>query len=411
MPIQLGLIRSPRTVVFAEGARHSVGSHASAFGTRALLITDRRFATTTECAEITASLRDAGVEVTIFDETAPEIPSGQVARAVAVAASVSPDMLVAVGGGSCIDLAKVTATVVAHGGSVLDYVGEHRIPGPGLPVIALPTTAGTGSEVTAVAVVLDEERQVKTGLSSPHLIPEVAIVDPELTYTCPPGLTAAVGADALAHLVESFCAIQRPATAELAQERVFIGKNELTDLYSRRGVELLRRSLRTAVVDPSDRQARRDVALASLYGGYALSNAGTAGAHALQYPIGAATHTPHGVGVGLLLPHVLRFIRDAAIEPLAELGEIFGAAADATAEERADHAIAAIAELLEAIDIPRDLRSIGVEHDDLDRIAAASLASRRLIENSPRPIDEHGARTILDAAYATPVAALKEQDA
>lgn len=395
-----GVIRSPRTVLFAEGSRHSVGSLGATLGTRALLVTDARFSITREFEEIVDSLQSAGVTVAIFDDTAPEIPVGLIGRAVEVAEAVKPQFLVAVGGGSCMDLAKVTATVLAHGGSVLDYAGEHRIPGPTLPVVALPTTAGTGSEVTAVAVVLDEASGVKTGLSSPHLVPEIAIVDPELTYTCPPALSAAVGADALAHLVESFCAIRRPFTPSLLSERVFVGKNDLTDMYARQGVELLRRSLRKVVNDPTDVDARRDVALASLFGGYALSNAGTAGAHALQYPIGALTHTPHGVGVGLLLPHVLRFIRDEAVEPLAELGRIFGARPEDSLIDQADHAIAEITSLLSDIGIPQSLQEIGVTPDDLDNIARAALASRRLIENSPRLIDETAARGILDAAYS-----------
>lgn len=393
-----GAIRGPKVVVFAEGARHSVGNHAAAIGPRAFVVTDARFAQTIEFMEILASLHDAGVQTEQFTDTAPEIPSDQVDEVAQAAKVFEPDVLIGVGGGSCIDLAKVTSVVVAHGGQVSDYWGENRVPGATLPVIAMPTTAGTGSEVTPVAVVTDTARGVKAGVSSPEIIPHIAIIDPELSYTCPAKLTASVGADALAHLVESFTAASRPYTATLLTERVFVGKSELTDLYAREGIRLLAAHLEAACSNGNNTEARRAMSLAATFGGYALGTAGTAAAHAMQYPIGARTHTPHGVGVGILLPYVMEFNRCAAREPLAEIGELFGATTGGSVDERIDHGIASVRGLLGRIGIPATLREIGMNEADLNEAAEAAMGSKRLVENNPRNLDAQAILTIFKAA-------------
>lgn len=166
------------------------------------------------------------------------------------------------------------------------------MPGPVLPVIAVPTTAGTGSEATPVAVISDPDRTLKVGISSPHLLPRVAICDPDLTLTCPPALTAIAGADALTHAIEAFTAGRRAPSPELAQRHVFIGKSALTDHFALLAIRLLGRSLERACHDGADEEARADVMLAAL-----------AAAHAIQYPVGALTHTAHGLGVATLLPY------------------------------------------------------------------------------------------------------------
>lgn len=177
------------------------------------------------------------------------------------------------------------------------------MPGPVLPVIAVPTTAGTGSEATPVAVISDPDRTLKVGISSPHLLPRVAICDPDLTLTCPPALTAIAGADALTHAIEAFTAGRRAPSPELAQRHVFIGKSALTDHFALLAIRLLGRSLERACHDGADEEARADVMLAALAAGCAFGTAGTAAAHAIQYPVGALTHTAHGLGVATLLPY------------------------------------------------------------------------------------------------------------
>jgi len=299
------------------------------------------------------------------------------------------------------DMAKVVSVLLTHGGQPSDYYGEFAVPGPVKPVIALPTTAGTGSEATAIAVVSDPGLGMKMGISSPHIIPFASVCDPELTYSCPPSLTAATGADTFVHLVESFTAITREPTRTLANERVFVGKNVLTDSLALDGIRLVGRSLATAYKDPGNVEARGDMMLAALYGGIVLSNAGTAAAHAIQYPVGALTHTPHGVGVGLLLPYVVRHNFSAIVPQLGQIAEALGRDTKGMdARSAAAAGVEAIDEVIAAIELPSTLEELGVKESDLDRIATLSLNSKRLIDNNPVPLDLDAVSSIVQAAFS-----------
>src|SRR5918994_135074 len=246
----LGVLRGPRQVLFGAGQRHALGTVVSALGSRALVCTDARFGATPEFAHLVRLLEDSGVQVTSYTEVEPDVPVHQVVRCAELAAAAAPDVVVGMGGGSCLDLAKAVAVLLTHGGTPADYYGELRVPGPIVPVVALPTTAGTGSEVTPVAVLTDPERVSKVGISSPHIIPHTAVCDPELTLGCPPALTASAGADALSHVVEAYTAVRHPVTSALATERVFVGKNELTDTFALLGVRLISGSLHRAWSHP-----------------------------------------------------------------------------------------------------------------------------------------------------------------
>ncbi|MEV0210891.1 iron-containing alcohol dehydrogenase [Streptomyces sp. NPDC050788] len=363
------------------------------------MCTDERMAAGAEFGQMRASLTDAGARVTVWAHTEPELPVAGILRCAEQSGSTTVDAVLGLGGGSCLDMAKVVALLLAHGGQPSDYYGENRVPGPTVPVIAVPTTAGTGSEATPVAVLADPDREMKVGISSPHLIPHLAVVDPELTYTCPPALTAAAGIDAVVHLVESFTAVRRDPGPALAGERVFTGKNALTDATALQGISLMARSLPVAYHNPENAQARQDVMLAALYGGISLGTAGTAAAHALQYPIGALTHTPHGMGTGCLLPYVMRFNLPARAEEFAQLAAAMGVTASGSAADRARAGIAAIDALVKAVDVPSTLRELGVQRADLPAIAQHSLASVRLVENNPRTLDEQAALAIATAAF------------
>jgi alcohol dehydrogenase len=311
----------------------------------------------------------------------------------------APDVVIGVGGGSCLDLANVVALMLTHAGAVQDYYGEFRIPGPVLPLVAMPTTAGTGSEVTPVAVLSDPERTLKVGIASPHLIPHTAICDPELTYSCPPRLTAIAGSDALTHAIEAFAAIRRPATPELVRQRVFIGKNAFSDQQALRAMSLIGTSLRRVVEDGSDHVARDQQMLGALAAGSAFGTAGTAAAHALQYPVGAATHTPHGVGVALLLPY----------PEFARIAEALGVATAETDEERlADCAIDAVATLFAAVGIPRTLADLGLSRDKESWVAEQALSAARLVTNNPRPLDVESMHRIVHAAWSGERATLRD---
>lgn len=404
----LGVLRGPRQVLFGAGQRHALGTVTAGLGSRALVCTDARFGATPEFADLVRSLENAGVQVTVFAEVLPDVPVHQVSECVELAARVGPDVVVGMGGGSCLDLAKAVAVVLTHGGQASDYYGELRVPGPVLPVVALPTTAGTGSEVTPVAVLTDPERVSKVGISSPHLIPHTAVCDPELTLGCPPGLTASAGADALSHVIEAFTAVRRPVTAELTTERVFVGKNELTDSYALLGVRLIASSLQRAWSTPGDTAAREAMMLGATAGGFALGTAGTAAAHAIQYPVGAVTHTPHGMGVGALLPYVMEFNRPARVPELAAVAVAMGASPDTSPEDLADEAIDRVAALLSSVGVPSTLAELGLPPDRLRWTAEQALGAARLVANNPRPLDVDTLEHIVRAAHSGDRAALRE---
>ncbi|WP_298992723.1 iron-containing alcohol dehydrogenase [uncultured Pseudokineococcus sp.] len=393
-----GLLRGPREVLFGAGTRASVPAATARLGRRALVVTDPRLGADRATGQLVDGLRAAGLAVAVHDRAAPELPVEDGAALAEEARRHGADVLVGFGGGSCMDLAKVVAVLLAHGGTPQDYYGEDRVPGPVAPVVAVPTTAGTGSEVTPVAVVTDAERATKVGISSRHLVPHTAVVDPELAITCPPSVTAAAGADALAHCVEAFTAVRRRVD-ELDGARVFVGRGVLTDHWALLGVRHVARHLRRCVEVPDDLEARSGMALAALAGGMAFGTAGTAGAHAVQYPVGALTRTPHGTGVGLLLPYVMAFVAPVVGDRLREVAEALGVPeAQRTGPDAGS--VRAVADLVAAIGIPRTLAELGVGADDLPALAAASMSARRLVENSPRELDEAAALRLLRAAHA-----------
>lgn len=404
----LGVLRGPHQVLFGSGQRHALGTVTAALGSRALVVTDARFGATREFADLVAQLEAAGVRVTSFTEVLPDVPVHQVGQCAELAARADPDVVVGMGGGSCLDLAKAVALLLTHGGQPSDYYGEFRVPGPVIPIVALPTTAGTGSEVTPVAVLTDPDRISKVGISSPYLIPHTAICDPELTVGCPPALTASAGADALSHVVEAFTAIRHPVHAELATDRVFVGKNELTDTYAVLGIRLIAGSLHRAWSSPSDLQAREAMMLGATAGGFALGTAGTAAAHALQYPVGALTHTPHGIGVGALLPYVMEFNRPTRVPELAAVAVAMGVPADASPDDLADEAIDRVADLLQSVGIPTTLAELGLPYDKIRWTAEQAMGAARLVGNNPRPLDADALEHILLAAHSGDRGALRE---
>lgn len=398
-------LRAPREIIFGAGQRSALSWVGNRLGTRAFICVDPYFASNPDFTELVALVEANGIATAVFSDVVPELPVDSVLAAVEAARAHGADFFIAVGGGSCIDLAKVAACMLAHGGEIEDYYGEFRVPGPISPLIAIPTTAGTGSEVTPVAVITDPRRATKVGISSPHLIPTVAICDPELTLTCPPGVTASAGADALSHCIESYTAIRRENEPDLSGDRVFVGRGELTDSFALAGISSIAAGLKRAHETPGDLEARSLVMYGSLMGGLAFGTAGTAAAHALQYPIGAVTHTPHGIGVGMLLPYVMEYNRSERTPELAEIGRRFGATGDE--ESAAAAAPQLVQDFLSSVGIPSTLDAIGFPADQVDWAAEQGLRAVRLSENNPRRLDE-GAAAILRAAQTGRIDAVHE---
>lgn len=395
-----GLSRQPKAIHFGPDQRMTLPGLISQMGRRALFCTDERMASSEVFADLVRLTEAAGIEVSVYGRTEAELPRSNVEELLEQVPQGSVDVVVGIGGGSCLDMAKVAAVMLAHGGDVSDYYGEFRVPGPVTPLITVPTTGGTGAEITSIAVVYDPDLKMKVGVASPYLEAHAAVVDPVLTLTCPPSLTAATGADALSHLVEAFTArVKDPTPAEI-EAHLYVGKNRLTDAHCRAGLALIGRSLPRVMAQPGDLEARSDQMLASLYAGMAINTTGTAGMHALQSPIGALTHTPHGFGVGALMPYVMRFNLPARIAEFAELAQLLGAdVSGGSSEEAARAGIVRVEEILAVAGIPADLRALGLDRADIPAVAEQAMQATRLTANNPRELTVESCAFILEKAY------------
>jgi alcohol dehydrogenase class IV len=370
---------------------------------RAFIVTDAILVKTGLLAQTTEPLTAAGVTFQHFDKITPE-PGVEVVRAcVAAARSFNPDVIIGLGGGSNMDTAKLASMILAHGKDPLDYTGDCRVPGPVKPLICIPTTAGTGSEVSAAAVFGDTANHIKVSCLSPFLRPAFAIVDPLFTVSCPPKVTADSGIDALTHAIEGFCAVNNDDFPLPSGEKtVYQGKNPMADLMAREAITLVGKFLKRAVKDGNDLEARDGMALAATLGGLAFSNAGVALVHAMEYPVGGAVHVSHGAGNGLLLPFVMRFNLPKRVELTSQIGWLLGRQMGMT-ESPADSAEAtlkAIEQLRADIGIPLRLRDIGVKEEMLPGFAAKAFAIKRLMRVNPRmPQSEDEILSIYRAAF------------
>jgi len=345
-------------------------------------------------------LKAAGVAVTDFDGGQAEAPLAAVKACENAARAAKLDAIVALGGGSNMDIAKMTAVLLTHGGTIQDYLGDDRIPGPILPVICIPTTAGTGSEVSGAAAFTDTDNKVKVGCLSNYLRPRVAVVDPLLTVSCPPKVTADSGIDALTRAIEAFTAVNNEDFPLPAGERsVYQGRNPMGDLCAERAIKLCGQFLPRAAKNGKDLEAREGMALAAMLAGLAFSNVGVALVHAMEYPVGGATGCSHGAGNGLLLPHVMRFhlpLRTAEFAKVAEwLGEDVSGLNENDAAERA---VTAVEKLLVDIGIPRKLREFGVTAEQLPSFAEKAVAIKRILRVNPRPVTAADCEAIYRAA-------------
>jgi alcohol dehydrogenase class IV len=395
--------QSAGNLIFGRDAVAQLPAVAADMGARRVfVIADAILEKAGVVAKVADPLKAGGVQLAFFHIDRPE-PSVEIVRsATAAARDFQPDAILGLGGGSNMDAAKLVALVLAHGKDATDYTGDCRVPGPVVPLICVPTTAGTGSEVSAAAVFTDTEKKMKVSCLSPYLRPAVAVVDPLLTLSCPPKVTADSGIDALTHAIEAFTAVDNDAFPLPSGEKtVYQGKNPMADLTAANCISLVNQFLRRAVKDGSDLEARDGMALAATLGGLAFSNAGVALVHAMEYPVGGAVHVSHGAGNGLLLPFVMRFNLPKSARNLAELVGLFpGAYRSAEPEDMAEHVIQAVEQLRRDIGIPTRLRDIGVTEDMLPGFAAKAFAIKRLMRVNPRmPQSEDDILGIYKAAF------------
>lgn len=376
-------------ILFGPGAVRETGSVAKRLGVeRLLIVTDPQLVGAGIVDQVCQSLTDAGLTLEIFDGGEPEPAFECAEAAIDAARRFRPDALVGVGGGSNLDLAKITAGVVTHGGNFRDYFHFDNLPGPVLPLLCIPTTAGTGSEVSHAAVLTDHEAGVKVSTLSPYLRPAAAIVDPDLTISCPRKATADSGIDALTHAIEAYLAthydeIAPPPSGIAAYE----GRHPLGAILAEEAIRLVGRHLVTAVQEPTHRPAREGMALAATLAGLAFSNCGVALVHAMEYPLGGVLHCSHGEGNGLLLPYVMKFNLPHRIPQLARVAELLGVdTRSLTAEAAAHSAIEAVDTLRSTIGVAGRIREFGGVAEQIPDFARKAFAIKRLMTLTPRPV-------------------------
>lgn len=368
---------------------------------RVFIVTDAALVRAGVVERVCQPLAAAGITLDVFDGGLPEPPLSLVDACVARARQFGAQAVLGLGGGSNMDLAKITATVLAHGGSARDYIGDDRIKGPILPLICVPTTAGTGSEVSGASVLTDTERAMKVGILSNYLRPSVALVDPLLTVSCPAKVTADSGIDALTHAIEAYTAVDNEDFPLPTGERtIYQGRHPFGDMLAERAIQLVGANLRQVVANGQDLAAREAMALGATLAGLAFSNVGVAVVHALEYPLGGATHCSHGAGNGLLLPFVMRFNLPARVSRFARIAELLGEDISGLDEQAAaETSITALERLKADIGIPARLRDLGVTRDQIPVFAEKAFAVKRILRVNPRPVTARDLESILESAF------------
>lgn len=371
---------APR-IVCAPGASLELAGHCEALSVkRPLLVTDPGLMEIGLLDPVIASLTQAGFAPVLFDQVREDPPDTVIRAAVARAAESSVDSVIAVGGGSSMDVAKLVAVLLAGQQPLEALYGVDQVEGGRLPLILVPSTAGTGSEVTPVAVVTTGET-TKAGISSRILLPDVAVLDADLTLGLPPAVTAMTGLDAMVHAIEAYTSRRR--------------KNPMSDMLARQALSLLAGSIRTAVHSGGDRAARSNMLLGAMLAGQAFANAPVAAVHALAYPLGGHYHIPHGLSNSLMLPSVLRFNLPVAGPLYAELAALVTDEEAASAESL----IRALEAIIEDTGLPATLSQAKVPEADLPRLADEAMLQQRLLVNNPRDVTREDALEIYRAAF------------
>lgn len=375
-------------VIFRPGAANEIGALARLkCGARPLLVTDPGLRRIGLCDPALHSLAEAGLGVTVFDAVEADPSLATVMAAVEAGRAAEVTGVIGFGGGSSLDVAKVVALLLGSGEEIDAAWGVGNAKGPRLPLILVPTTAGTGSEVTPVSIITVGGEE-KRGVSSPILLPDVALLDPDLTLGLPAPITAATGIDAMVHAIEAYAS--RNAN-----------NNPLSKMLARQALQLLGANIETAVFDGANREARGAMLLGSMLAGQAFANSPVAAVHALAYPIGGIFHIPHGLSNALVLPHVLRFNAPQAAGFYAEIAaDVFpDLAMEQGTQGRCAAFIERLADLSQKLGLQTRLRDVGIGEADLPRMASEAMKQGRLLVNNPRDVSEADALAIYRAAW------------
>ena len=330
------------------------------------------------------TLQSGGVQLSYFDDIRQEPTVNDFHTIVDKAREFQADSVIGVGGGSVLDLAKLVATLLYSDQQVEQLFGTGLVKQRGVWFACIPTTSGTGSEVSPNAILLDENDNLKKGIVSPHLMADAAYIDPQLTWTVPAKVTAETGMDALTHCIEAY-------TNKFA--------HPLIDVYALNGIRLIAANLLKAVKNGKDQEAREALSLGSMYGGMCLGPVNTAAVHALSYPLGGMFHLSHGLSNAILLPTVMKFNRPACVERYAQVAIVCGVQPGKNDEETAERGVDFIYQLSKDCGIPTTLSEIGVPQTAVDEMAKSAMEVQRLLKNNPRVVTEEDARDIYNSLY------------
>ena len=376
------LLQPPR-IVFGNGCAPQCAEFLVARGVKHVLLVSST--TVLPLLDlVTDALKKSGVAVVLSAPVDREPTQAVFENILSAARAEKIDGVLGIGGGSAIDVAKLIAALTRGKQTTSKIFGTNLLAGRELTLVCLPTTAGTGAEVSPNAILLDESDELKKGVVSPHLVPDAAFVDPLLTLTVPPAVTAATGLDALTHCIEAYA-------------NKFA--HTIVDTYALSGVKLIAKNLARAVRDGNDIEARAALSLGSLYGGLCLGPVNTAAVHALAYPLGGRFHIAHGVSNALLLPHVLRFNFSAAPERYAEISAALGVTRNGSALTTAEHGVEFLTQLSSDCGVPQKLSELNIPHDAIPWLAGSAIKVQRLLKNNLRVLTEADAARIYEAAY------------
>ena len=364
-------LRTPHLILAGFGASERLGQEARAIGAwKALVVTDRGVVDSGTGKKVRGLLEKEGIGAETFDRVISDPDVGCLEACLDMAKEEPYDLIVGVGGGSPMDIASITSVMLTNPGTVYDYFGINLVKNPGVPTILIPTTAGTGAEVTQNAILTDTREKLKKAVVSPYILPRVAIVDPSLTLSMPPSVTSSSGIDALTHAIESYTS--NNATL-------------LTDLFAKEAIIRIGQSLRTAVANGNDLEARYGMAIGSLYAGISLANAGVTAVHALAYPLGGQFNVAHGIANGLLFPYVMEFNVLGNISKFAHIAHLLGERVESmTLRDQAYQASRAVKAIYRDLVIPQSLTELRVPKEAIPGMAKAAIQSTRLMVNNPR---------------------------
>lgn len=371
----------PTKIVFGLGAVEKLVYHVENLkGSRVFIVSDPGVAQAGVLDKVKAPLIEANISFDVFTDLDLEPDVKTISLATEQAENFEADLVIGVGGGSALDAAKAVAVMVNNAGKITDYAGLNNVPNHGIPLICIPTTSGTGSEVTIWSVISDKEKGMKFGIGGSLVAPTLALCDPNLTLSLPPAMTAATGCDALAHTLESF---------------VNKATQPISEAMSRESMRLIAKSLRKAVAQGDNVEARYDMLLASTIAALAFNPTRLGIAHSLAMPLGGQFKIPHGIANAVLLPKVIEYNLPGNLDKFKEIAEIFGEKTEGLSlREAAELAVKAIEKLNKDIGIPKDFSQFGVTEAALDAIAEEGMASGNTIVN-PRKVTSENLKEIV----------------